>query len=145
MSDVELRTATVADESAIRGLLSVTGLPVADVDVTRQVFVVATADGQIDGCVGIELHGAVALLRSLTVREKLRGAGVGNALLERAREVAKSHRIETLFLLTTTASQFFERRGFITFDRSMVPDEIAGSAQFTGLCPSSATCMMLRL
>jgi amino-acid N-acetyltransferase len=144
-SNVELRRATVADDSAIRELLAAAGLPVADVDATRQVFIVATADGQTEGCVGLELHGAAALLRSLAVRAQRRGAGVGQALLARARELAVAHRVETLFLLTTSASQFFGRRGFIAVDRAVVPADLAGSAQFAGLCPSSATCMMLKL
>jgi amino-acid N-acetyltransferase len=145
VSTVELRPATVADDPAIRGLLAAAGLPVADVDTARQDFIVAAAGGQIDGCIGLERHGAAAILRSLVVREQRRGAGVGVALFERARELAGSHRVETLFLLTTSASQFFGRRGFTTVDRSLVPDEIARSAQFTGLCPTSATCMMLKL
>ena len=144
-SNLELRPATVADDSAIRGLLTAAGLPVADVDATRQAFIVATADGQTEGCVGLEIHGAAALLRSLAVREQRRGGGVGNALLARARALAVAHRVETLFLLTTSASQFFGRRGFITVDRSIVPADLAGSAQFAGLCPTSATCMMVKL
>src|SRR5688572_8581041 len=145
VSDVELRPATGADESVLRSLLSAAGLPVADLDATRQLFIVATAGGQVEGCVGLELHGAAALLRSLAVREQRRGAGVGNALLARARALAVAQRAETLFLLTTSADQFFARRGFITVDRSTVPADVAGSAQFAGLCPTSATCMMLRL
>jgi N-acetylglutamate synthase-like GNAT family acetyltransferase len=144
-SKIELRPATVADDLAIRGLLAAAGLPVADLDTTRPVFIAATADGHIEGCVGLELHGAVAVLRSLVVREQRRGVGVGNALVARAREVARSHRVETLFLLTTTATRFFGRCGFITVDRSIVPERIARSAEFTGLCPASAACMMLQL
>ena len=144
-SNIELRPATAADDSAIRGLLTAAGLPVADVDATRQAFIVATADGQTEGCVGLDIHGAAALLRSLAVREQRRGVGVGDALLARARELAAAHGVETLFLLTTSASQFFARRGFITVDRSIVPADLAGSAQFAGLCPTSATCMMLKL
>ena len=144
-SNIELRPATAADDSAIRGLLTAAGLPVADVDATRQAFIVATADGQTEGCVGLDIHGAAALLRSLAVREQRRGVGVGDALLARARELAAAHGVETLFLLTTSVSQFFARRGFITVDRSIVPADLAGSAQFAGLCPTSATCMMLKL
>jgi amino-acid N-acetyltransferase len=144
-SNSDLRPATAADEVAIRDLLSAAGLPVTDVDLTRQVFVVATADGQADGCVGLEIHGAAALLRSLAVRAQRRGTGVGDALLARARALAVARGVETLFLLTTSASQFFGRRGFITVDRSVVPADLAGSAQFAGLCPTSATCMMSKL
>jgi N-acetylglutamate synthase-like GNAT family acetyltransferase len=145
VSAMELRAATIADDPAIRGLLGAAGLPVADVDTTRQVFVVATADGHIDGCIGLELHGAAAILRSLVVREQRRGAGIGDALLERAREIARSRRVETLFLLTTSAPRFFGRRRFIIVDRALVPDDIARSAQFAALCPASATCMMQKL
>jgi N-acetylglutamate synthase-like GNAT family acetyltransferase len=143
--DVELRPATEADDSAIRELLAAAGLPVADIDAARQAFIVAIADASTEGCIGLELHGDVALLRSLAVREQRRGAGVGNALLESARELAISHRVATLFLLTTTASQYFGRRGFVTVDRAVVPQAIARGAQFTALCPSTATCMMLKL
>jgi amino-acid N-acetyltransferase len=145
VSDIELRPATSADAPAIRSLLSAAGLPVADLDATRQLFIVATSNGQIEGCVGLERHGAAALLRSLAVREQRRGAGVGDALLARARELAVAQRAEALFLLTTSAEQFFARRGFITVDRAMVPADVAGSAQFAGLCPTSAICMMLKL
>ena len=114
-------------------------------DATRQAFIVATADGQTEGCVGLDIHGAAALLRSLAVREQRRGVGVGDALLARARELAAAHGVETLFLLTTSVSQFFARHGFITVDRSIMPADLAGSAQFAGLCPTSATCMMVKL
>ena len=118
-----LRLATTRRiDPEIRSLLSDAGLITADVDTTRQVFIVAVTDGRTDGCVGLEPHGRVALLRSLAVRDERRGSGIGGALLERARQVAVSNRVETLYLLTTNASPFFGRRGFVAVARSTVPD-----------------------
>jgi N-acetylglutamate synthase-like GNAT family acetyltransferase len=142
---MDLRSATAADGASIRSLLADASLPVGDVDLTRQAFIVVIADGGTEGCIALELFGSAALVRSLVVRHQRRGAGFGSALLERIRELAISHHVEILFLLTTTASAFFKSRGFVKVDRSVVPEEVTHSAQFTGLCPSSATCMMLKL
>ena len=49
--------------------------------------------------------------------------------------------VETLYLLTTTAAQFFARRGYEAVPRSEAPAAIAATAQFSELCPASSTFM----
>lgn len=140
-----LRPATAADEAAILTLLSENALVTADVDLTRQSFVVAMLDGHIEGCVGIEAFSPAVLLRSLAVRQRRRGSGLGTALFELAVATARAQRFETLFLLTTTATEFFARHGLTEFNRSGVPEAMARSAQFAHLCSSTAVCMTMRL
>jgi len=46
-----------------------------------------------------------------------------------------------MYLLTTTAEAFFELLGFRRIERHAAPPEIQRSAEFSSLCPSSATVM----
>jgi amino-acid N-acetyltransferase len=136
-----LRRATADDDVILRALLSEAGLPFVDVATGQQEFVVATVDGEIAGCVGLELFGSDALLRSLAVRESHRAKGLGDALTNRIVALAGDMGVARLYLLTTTAAPFFACRGFLPADRRTVPEAISKSAQFTGLCPSTAVCM----
>jgi amino-acid N-acetyltransferase len=53
--------------------------------------------------------------------------------------------VEALFLLTTTAADFFGTRGYELIDREAVPEAVAETAEFSELCPDAATCMRKRL
>ena len=50
-----------------------------------------------------------------------------------------------LILLTETAEPFFARLGYEVIDRTTVPDDVAGSIEFTTACPTSATAMRRHL
>ncbi|MFW6382934.1 MAG: hypothetical protein ACOCZD_02725 [Haloferacaceae archaeon] len=58
-------------------------------------------------------------------------------MLERARNDG----LGAVYLLTTTAADFFADLGFEPVDREAVPEPIRQSAAFADLCPSTATCM----
>ena len=144
-TEVALRSAEPQDDSILRALLRDAGLPFEDVASSRQDFVVAIVDGEIAGCVGLEMFDTAGLLRSLAVREPRRGSGFGSALFERILTVARRKGGQRLFLLTTTAARFFARRGFESVDRAAAPEAMGKSAQFASLCPSTAACMHLYL
>lgn len=65
----------------------------------------------------------------------------GTALCDRLEDRASADGVETLYLLTTTAAEFFADRGYVAVERSGAPDAIRGTTEFADLCPSSATCM----
>ena len=90
----------------------------------------------------LEGHG---LLRSLVVAEEVRGAGLARDLVALAVDRSKKRGLESLFLLTQSASQYFERLGFRHHDRRSVPPGIARSSQFSELCPDDSDCLMLKL
>lgn len=96
----------------------------------------------LQGMVGLELYGAVALLRSLAVAESKRGSGLGSDLVDCAEQQAVKHGAKTLYLLTTTAEDFFLRRGYAPAKRSGAPTAIASTSEFTVLCPLSSAFMM---
>ena len=63
------------------------------------------------------------------------------ALCDALESTATDRGIATLFLLTTTAADFFEARDYLEAERDDVPDAIRGTREFAELCPSRATCM----
>ena len=139
------RPANAADDPALRALLASANLPFDDVSSERQDFIVAVRDGGMVGCGALETLDDSALLRSLAVAEQHRGAGVGGDLYERLIARARERGLKRLFLLTTTAAPYFARQGFEPIDRAVAPERVTKSAQFTSLCPSTATCMVLSL
>jgi amino-acid N-acetyltransferase len=142
---IELSLATAQDEPAIRALLAAAALPVDDVAVGAQEYVVAREGGALVGCVGLEPRGDDALLRSFAVVPARRGGGLGTRLFERVVERARERGIATAYVLTTTAERFCLAHGFERISRAEVPARIAATSQFRTLCPTTAACFRLRV
>jgi amino-acid N-acetyltransferase len=107
--------------------------------------VLLNADGQVIGVEGIEVHGDDGLLRSAAVVAGWRGKGVGDALTRDRIEWARRRGLRSLYLLTTTAGDYFPRFGFTRVDRDTAPDAVRRSKEFSECCPSSALVMALPL
>ena len=88
-------------------------------------FRVAEIDGRLAGCVGIRHFGDQAELYNACVRDALQGVGVGNLLMRDAVSIATDAGYRELFLLSITATRWFERFGFRTMPRSNLPAERA--------------------
>jgi amino-acid N-acetyltransferase len=130
-----------ATDEVIR-LLAECGLPVADIEHSSSInFFGFRVDGVLAGVVGLELYQPVGLLRSLAVSPAFRGRGFARELVEFAESFCVKRNVETLFLLTTTAEEFFRRRGYLQASRAVAPDAIQSTSQFSNLCPSSAGFM----
>jgi len=136
-----IRLAMVSDKSAIRALLQESDLPVEDLDAAPIELLVAEEGGSIVGVVGMETTGNGALLRSLAVRPDARATGLGKALVAAIEARAHDLAIPSLVLLTTTAAEFFAKRGYQVISREQVSDGLRASAEFRHLCPASAVCM----
>jgi amino-acid N-acetyltransferase len=138
---VELRTATPADLPDVLSLLKRSNLPTAGVAEEFGQFLVAESGGTLVGVVGLELYGSSALLRSAAVDEGWRLSGVGRVLVERALDLARERGLEDVYLLTTSADQYFPRFGFVCVERDNVAAGVRSSLEFTSACPESATVM----
>ncbi len=145
MKDFLLRRARTTDLDAVCALLTASKLPVEGVAEALGNFVVAEGNFSIVGAVGLELYGRYALLRSAVVAPSWQGYGVGRALVGEALSKARSTEIRTVFLLTTTAENYFPSFGFIRIERDDVPAELQESPELKGACPSTATVMRLEL
>jgi amino-acid N-acetyltransferase len=146
------RAATLADEAAIAALLTRASLPLDGVHemLTRDAsqFVIAiepTRPDTVIAIAAIEQCGEFALLRSVAVDAAFRGTGLGYAVTERVIALAQERRITELYLLTTTAAEFFPKFGFVRVARDSVPATVATTVEFASACPASATTMQLVL
>jgi amino-acid N-acetyltransferase len=138
---VELRTAQPDDLPEVLSLLGKADLPTVGVADSFSHFIVAESDGDLVGVVGLELYGESALLRSAAVEESWRGTGVGRLLVERALDLARERRIEDVYLLTTTAEEYFPKFGFACVRRDAVAEGVRSSVEFQGACPAAAVVM----
>ncbi len=143
----EIRPARADDLTAIVELLTACGLPASDLSAAHLAdFFVATANDRLIGVAGVEQLERVGLLRSLAVAPDYRSAGVAHRLVTACEERAKSlHGISDLYLLTTTAADYFLQRGYREVPRASVPGGVAAHPQFLGLCPASARCLAKNL
>ena len=129
----------------VESLLETNGLPSSDVRSKPECFYVAHDGNGRVGVGGIEVRGSTGLLRSVVVEPSARGEGLGTALCERLEAAARDEGVETLYLLTTTASGFFADRGYAEIERTEAPEAIRGTTEFADLCPEEAVCMRKRL
>ena len=104
-------------------------------------FVVREDDGRVVGVAGLEIHGEDGLLRSVAVDPDYRGQGLAASLVEAAIERAKRVELRSVYLLTTTARDYFARRGFADCSREEAPAAIRESWEFRTGCPSTAAFM----
>jgi amino-acid N-acetyltransferase len=138
-----IEPAAFNDHAAIKALLEAAALPLPDETDAPVLMLVAREQGEVLGCAGWEVHGAVALLRSVAVGEAARRRGVGEALVRRALATLRGGGAREVVLLTTSASRFFARLGFTPVDRAALPAEVQSARQVTGQCCASAVCMRL--
>ena len=132
--------------SAATSLLDAAALPTLDLtDAHMEHFFYSGPAHAPTGLVGLELFESQALLRSLVVSGAARSRGLGSALLAQAEEHARTAGVREIYLLTTTAEEFFKRRGFSTAAREDAPPAIRQSREFAGLCPASSAFMIKRL
>jgi N-acetylglutamate synthase-like GNAT family acetyltransferase len=150
-SPIKVRSATGADLPHVERLLRGSGLPtegVPELIATHPadflVGEVAAADGSPHtvAVAGLEVHGPFALLRSTAVDPTWRAQGVGDRLTRGLIALAESRSVEALYLLTTTAEDYFPRFGFTRVSRDEVPEAIAATSEFRTACPQSAAVMM---
>jgi UDP-N-acetylmuramate: L-alanyl-gamma-D-glutamyl-meso-diaminopimelate ligase len=135
------------DIEEIRGLLRQVGLGPDDVreDAYGNFLVLRNENGFV-GCVGLEVSGEDAILRSLAVNKDARGVGYGWLLADTVINVARARGVRRLYLLTDTASDFFAaKHGFRVVDLSTVGPEVASSSTFQSHRDNGHVAMRLDL
>jgi amino-acid N-acetyltransferase len=129
----------------VLSLLEEVDLPTEGVEEFFRDFLVISDGLEIAGCIGLEVYGSVALLRSFAITPSLQKKGYGAALLNAALEDAAKRGISEVYLLTDTAEKYFSFHGFETADRSSAPEAISRTREFSELCPSGSAFMLKRL
>ena len=136
-----VEAATAHDADAVLALLRDNALPNDGLADHWASTIVAGMDGTIVGSAALEIYGEGALLRSVAVAPAWHRRGVGHDLTAAALQMAGERRLPAVYLLTTTAEQFFPKFGFERIERADVPTSVQASVEFTSACPSSATVM----
>jgi amino-acid N-acetyltransferase len=130
----------------VEGLLNFAELPLAGLrEQFPGAYVVARDQHGIVGVAGLERYGDAGLLRSLAVVPAQRRTGLGRRLVTDRLAHARDARLGAVYLLTTTASEYFPRLGFVPASRSDVPAALAASEEFARACPASAACFVRRI
>ena len=140
-----VRRARPADRPAVERLLLEAGLPLDGVADAFGGYLVAEVNGDVVGAIGLERYGGYALLRSGVVAAGWRGRGLGLRLTEAALVESRRGGAQAVYLLTTTAADYFRRFGFAAIDRAEVPPAVQRSVEFQGVCPDTAVTMQLDL
>ena len=128
------------DRNAAIELLAQNELPVSDLDKSKKLFVLKK-DNSVIGTGGLEFFDECALLRSVSVKKEERGKSWGRFISRHLEKVAKAEGVNCLYLLTTTAKDFFRKEGYIPVERHKVPKQIQNSSEFASVCPSTAVVM----
>ncbi|NTU45468.1 MAG: GNAT family N-acetyltransferase [Chlorobiaceae bacterium] len=134
--------ATPDDLPMVQALLKENSLPFEDVGEHMDHFILAKENGLLIASAGVELLGTDGLLRSVCVSRKCRNRGIAGELCRRMEATAYSAGVKQLYLLTTTAEEYFKHRGYRVCSRESLPPGVQGTAEFRSLCPSSAVCMV---
>lgn len=132
-------------ETAVKELLASVELPTADITPNHMEHFFGAwvaAGSSLDGVVGMEPFGSVALLRSFAVVTSKRCSGLGSELLLQLEQYAKEKGIRSMYLLTTTAKSYFEKHGYCVIAREVAPEAIRNTTEFTSVCPTSAVLMV---
>ena len=136
-----VRPAVAVDYDRVVSLLEAAELPTAGLKPSLPDFLVAEEDGHLVGVVGLEVYGQAALLRSAVVDTGRRGGGLGSNLISALIAHASRRGVREIYLLTTTAEEYFPRFGFTRVRREAVTPAVRVSEEFRGACPDSAVAM----
>ena len=137
---IAIRAAAAGDLDSVSTLLASAGLPVEDL-AANLLALVAEADGNVIGGIGVERFAAVGLLRSLVVAPAARQGGVGARLVEALEADCRRSGCAELWLLTIDADAWFAARGYLRRERRDAPDAIRTTQEFSELCPDDAVLM----
>lgn len=140
-TEVQLRPAEPDDRGYIESLLVRNDLPTADFSEKLSCLYVCETETEQIGVGGLEQYNEAGLVRSVAIEESARGNGYGTRVCDKLLDRAQSTGISTVYLLTTTADEFFERLGFVEVARKTVPTSIQNTSEFSDLCPPTAVCM----
>ena len=139
--ETAIQLARPEDVDAVCALLAANNLPRDGLAEHVDTLLVARTAGRVIGSTALEMYADGALLRSVAVHAESRGRHLGSALVDAAIRIAEEHGLPAVYLLTTTAADYFARRGFERIAREQVPATVQASVEFATACPTSAAVM----
>jgi N-acetylglutamate synthase-like GNAT family acetyltransferase len=126
-----------ASDEGLLAALAAADLPTGDIADPGRAFFRVERDGLVLGYGGFELYGEDALLRSVVVPPARRGQGHGRAVAEAMLGEIGAAGGKRAYLLTTSATGFFEHLGFVRIERGTAPAAILATRQAASICTSA--------
>ena len=128
---MEIRNAKISDAVGIHELVNYYAeldrmlfRSMADIYEKLQTFIVAELDGKVAGCCAMEIIWSdLAEIKSLAVREDLRGKGTGRKIVEAAIKKASDLGVLRVFALTLEPD-FFVKLGFERVEKDSLPMKV---------------------
>ena len=133
--------AEAKDLPEILSLLKSLDLPITGVNEHVENFFLVKKGNEVIACIGIEIYTDIGLLRSAAVKPEYQGQGLGKYLTEKILFYAQEKQCKELYLLTTTAKNFFIKFGFQQIIKEDVNPTVKQSEEFKGACPDTAIIM----
>ena len=136
--DAKIAPAGEQDYGDLIAVLEAASLPTEDLERNSMAnFLVARdGSGKVIGAIGVGCYGRSALLRSLVVSPGYRNRGLGTRLVAELEALCRSLAVADLFLLTTTARDFFARQRYQAIGRGSVPVALAPPRNSPGSAPT---------
>ncbi len=125
-----LRRAREEDIPQIEALITAEGLPAYGLAEYLETFFILNEGERAVGCVGLEVYGEAALLRSVVVAPERRGRVDGRRLVEAALAEARERSVRRVYLFTMHADSFFRRLGFREVDLGEFEEAVRASRQY---------------
>ena len=141
INETKITKAHGQQRASIIALLQTEKLPAEDLPVSLDNFLVATEDDKVIGAIGLEQYDNYGLLRSMVVDKEYRNKNIASQLVQQLENYTATIGITCLYLLTETAAQYFERKGYSKISRDEVPVSLQASSEFSSVCPVSAIVM----
>ena len=145
MENCPIQRLTEKKLTLLQNFLQSNSLPFTDMEIDKHLFFGVFDKDELIGSVGIELYNQSGLFRSLAVKSEYQKNGLGKRLHDHIISYCLQNGVKTLFLLTTTASSYFEKMGWSKIQRNETPEQILQSEEFASLCPSTAVCMTFQV
>ena len=130
------------DDPRLLSALQSAALPIDDLtEPGRTFFAYRTSAGQLIGYGGYEALGENVLLRSIVVLPEARSKAVGRNLVALLQRRAFDEGARRAWVLTSSATSFFEKVGFKPVSRGDAPATVLATRQATSLCPADAALL----
>lgn len=117
MSQITIRNAKSEDFESVNRLIkanpkTIVPRPQSEFHELLNTFWVAEQDKEIVGCVCLELYSPkICEIRTLIVKDEVKGTGIGKELVSTALSEAKKHKIPQI-LVVTSDPEYFSKLGF---------------------------------
>lgn len=129
----------------IQTLLKEAQLPYEDLTVATHSQFWGLGAPQYYAVIGLERYEELGLLRSLAVAQPYRRQRLGQRLVQWVEQEAQQAGLRQLYLLTISATAFFEALGYERLERNDLPPALYSSSQVQGVCPASAPILVKTL